>query len=254
MKHTLLLLALAATSACSADGNSVTAPSPQYAGNSKPTNSTPTFYLSNAAAYGLRGDGVAAFVEPASSPYAGTSRYKHGECGGDNVFYTLPGYSGDAIMGTGSSRNCSHLVRIAYELINPDGSTTSEGSITVGTFLNVRQVQKAAHAGNPAIFVPVGATEPRTMAFSDDEFKCGEAGMAAIAFVPVLFDGTVTGADMVQVYRSAGDTWVVSTVPDEIDGVTGQTIHHDKAYCRGNGKLYHMPVSFTIKTSVPLTP
>ena len=37
-----------------------------------------------------------------------------------------------------------------------------------------------------------------------------------------------------------------------IDLATGQTIHHDKAYCKGNGKLYHMPLRVTIRSSVPL--
>ena len=45
-----------------------------------------------------------------------------------------------------------------------------------------------------------------------------------------------------------------TTTPDEIDAVTGHTIHHDKAYCKGNGKLYHIPLHFTIRSSVPLSP
>ena len=82
---------------------------------------------------------------------------------------------------------------------------------------------------------------------------CGTGGHGAIAFVPVLNDGTVTNADLVQVHRDAADSWTVLRRSDEID-VDGHVVHHDKAYCQGNGKLYHMPLHFTIKSSAPLSP
>ncbi len=254
MKSVLLVLLVMSAAACTSDGADLSAPAqPQFAGNPKPTNPTPTFYVTNEAAYGLRGDN--AYVEPGTSAFAGTSRYKHGECGVDNVLYEVA--SGDAIMGTGSDRKCTsspRKVRITYSLINPDGSTTPDGTLTSGTFLNVRVLQKAASAGDPAIFIPVGDTQSRTMAFSDDDLICGPAGIGAIVFRPVLQDGQVVGADSVRVFRSAADTWVVFTPPDDVDALTGQIIHHDKAYCRNNGKLYHMPISFTIRTLAPLTP
>jgi hypothetical protein len=69
----------------------------------------------------------------------------------------------------------------------------------------------------------------------------------------VLNDGTVTNSDYVQVHRDAADHWTVTTLPDEVD-VNGHTIHHDRAYCKGNGKLYHFPLHFTIQSSVPFSP
>jgi len=62
------------------------------------------------------------------------------------------------------------------------------------------------------------------------------------------------GADDVSVHRDAPDTWTVTSQADEVDAVTGNTIHHDKAYCKGNQKMYHMPLHFSIKTSRALTP
>ena len=93
----------------------------------------------------------------------------------------------------------------------------------------------------------------RTFAFDDGGVKCGTGGTAAIVFAPLTSDGTATNADLVQVHRDAADSWTVSTLPDGTD-VDGNVVHHDKAYCRGNGKLYHMPLHFTIKSSAPLSP
>ncbi len=210
---------------------------------------TATFYLSNDANHFLRGDASTSFVEGASSPFAGMSRYKDAECGVDNTLFWPVG-SGDAIMATGSDRKCAgspRKVRITYSLINADGSTLSDGSLTVGTTLNVRQLQQAGVSS-----ILIGETQTRTMAFSDDDLKCGPAGIGAIVFRTVLQDGTIAGADLVQVYRSAADTWIVSTQPDEVDASTGRVTHHDKAYCRNNGKLYHMPFRLAIRTNVPL--
>ena len=67
-------------------------------------------------------------------------------------------------------------------------------------------------------------------------------------------DGTIAGGDHVNVHRDAADTWTISTSPDEVDAVTGRTIHHDKAFCKGNGNLYHLPLHFSIRSSVPLAP
>ena len=230
-------------------GNTVTTSlqpaAPSYARASAPA---ATFFVANDAAYLLRGDG--AYVDLAT----GASRYANGECGVSSVIYALSGGTGDATMNTGSTGRCLRRVRIDFAAIGADGSTTSEGSITTSSFLNVRKLHVAATSSSPAIVIPIGTDAQRTFAFDDGGTKCGTPGTAAIAFDPVLSDGTVTNADYVNVHRDAADTWTVTTQPDEIDPISQQTIHHDRAYCRGNGKLYHMPLKLTIRSSVPLTP
>jgi hypothetical protein len=238
---------LAALASCTAPDSSPTAlhpTTPAFAGG-KVSNPTATFVLANDPAYLLRGDGL-------STDPDGGSRYGNGDCAVSTVIYAIAGGSGDATLTMGHGK-CTRNVRIAYASINADGSTTSEGSLTTDSFLNVRKLEVAASGSTPASAIPVGGEETRTFAFSDGGAKCGTGGTGAIAFDPVLYDGTVTNADFVQVHRDAADSWTVSTLPDGVD-VDGHVVHHDKAYCRGNGKLYHMPLHFTIKSSVPLSP
>ena len=245
---------LAAGLACGGESTSTPtlAPSATPLAARAPSAPTATFYLSNDPAHLLRGDG--ANLEGASSPFAGTSRYKDGECGISAVIRSLPGGSGDATMGTSVGGKCVRRLRLAYAAINADGTTTDQGSLSVQGFMNVRKLHVGATATSAAVYIPVGDDSLRTFAFDDDGARCGTAGAGAIAFVPVLTDGTVTGADRVRVRRTAVDTWTVSTDPDSVDAETGQTIHHDKAYCKGNGALYHVPLHFTIKSSTALTP
>jgi hypothetical protein len=210
---------------------------------------SPTWYLSNDVNLGMRADD--SFLEP-----NGTSRYKPAECGVDARIFTSNGSSGDATLTTAASRDtkCKQYprrIRIAYAVINADGTTTSEGSWTGQSFLNVRKLQTKAN-GTVVSYVPVGTTQTRTMAFSDESNKCGAAGAGAILFSAVNSDGLLTGADSVQVTRVAADTWEVFTAPDEVDAITGQTVHHDRAWCRANGKVYHMPLRATIKSPVSL--
>ena len=111
---------------------------------------------------------------------------------------------------------CTRRVRFAYAAINADGTTTSEGS-------SRRVVPERAQAPGRRVehqsgsYIPVGGDAQRTFAFDDGDTKCGTGGTQAIAFVPVLTDGTVTGADLVNVHRDAADTWTVTTTPDEIE-------------------------------------
>ena len=245
---------LAAAIACGREtiSPSAMAPTAPALAGGRVSQPTATFYLTNDAEYLLRGDGV--YLEGASSPFAGTSRYRDGECGVTSVVFALSGGSGDGTMNTGSTGRCSRRIRLTYARINADGTTTSEGWSTTSSFLNVRKLQVAATPTTASNTIAVGADSLRTFAFDDGGARCGTSGTAAIAFVPMLKDGTVTGADRVNVHRDAADLWTVSTLPDEIDAVTGQTIHHDKAYCAGNGALYHMPLRFTIRSSTPLSP
>ena len=210
-----------------------------------PSKPTSTILFANDTAYRLRGDG--GYLDA-----TGASRYSNGECGVTTVIYSLPGGSGDATM-SNSRGKCTRQVRITYEAINLNGSTAPEGTLTHAAFLNVRKLHTIAADGSPAAVIPVGGSARRTFAFDDGGFKCGLGGTGAIVFAPTLNDNvTVTGADSVNVYRAAPDTWIVTTRPDEI--VNGQTIHHDKAFCKDNGKLYHMPLRFTIISSTPLSP
>ena len=239
---------LAMLAGCTTPDTSPTAlhPTAQAFAGGKVSNPAATFVLANDAAYLLRGDGLS--LDP-----DGGSRYANGDCGVSTVIYALSGGSGDATLTMGTGGRCPRKVRIAYASINADGSTTSEGSLTTASFLNVRKLQVAATTSTPAETIPVGGDDTRTFAFDDGGAKCGTSGTGAIVFAPVLNDGTVTGADFVQVHRDAADSWTVSTAPDETDA-NGQVVHHDRAYCKGIGKLYHMPVHFTIKSSVPLSP
>ena len=151
--------------------------------------------------YNLRGDG--GYLE---TTFAGASRYLPGECGVSSTIYALPGGSGDATMGTGNNGRCTRRVRFAYAAINADGSTTSEGSITTSSFLNVRKLQVAASSTTPGSYIPIGGDAQRTFAFDDGDTKCGTGGTQAIGFAPTLSDGTLTGADLVNVHRDAADT------------------------------------------------
>jgi len=224
--------------ACSESATTALRPSEAPAAAKPPADPTATYFISNDAAYALRGDGL--YLES-----SGASRYLNGECGVSSTFFALPGGSGDATMSTGTNGRCTRRIRLAYAAVNADGTTTDEGSLVTSSFLNVRKL---------ASFIPIGGDGRRTFAFDDGGTKCGTSGTAAIVFSAVLTDGTVTGADSVNVHRDASDTWTITTSPDESDALTGQTIHHDKAYCRGNGKLYHIPLRFSIRSSVPLTP
>jgi hypothetical protein len=221
-----------------------------------PPQPTSTFFLSNSSAHLLRGDGL--YLEGAASAYSGMSRYLDGECGVQSLIYANPGASGDEVMGSAEIiyRKCPSYprgIRLTFALINADGSTTPDGSETVRTFMNVQIVQKAAAYGKPAIYIPVGATELRDMIFNDGSGpKYGKC--AGLRFRPVLQDGTLSGSDQVQVTRTAADTWVVQTQADVTDPVTLRVTHHDKVWCQNNGKLYHMPTYFVVKSAVPLLP
>lgn len=213
-----------------------------------------TFYILQDNTLGMTGDGK--FLEPAGSAYAGHSRYKDAECGTLSQIKIGVGETGDALMSSyyTSGRGCKDAprkVRIAYNRIDvASGNTTSEGVITTVTFMNVRKLQKAATSSEPGTAIPIGAFELRSMAFSDESYKCGAAGTGAILFSPVTSDGFETGANNVKVTRLSADQWLVETLPDEV--VDGTVIHNDAAWCRGNGNLYHMPLRLIIRSSVGL--
>lgn len=236
--------------ACSDSAITALRPSESSSAAKAPADPNANYFISNDAAYLFRGDG--AYLEGATSPFAGASRYLAGECGVGSTFFAYPGESGDATMATGSTGRCIRRIRLMYQSINADGTTTSEGTSVESSFMNVRKLEVAATSTTPAEYIPVGGDGQRTFGF-DDAAKCG-SGTGGMVFADVLRDGTVAGGDLLNVHRDAADTWTVTTTPDEIDAVTGATIHHDKAYCKANGKLYHLPLHFSIRSSVPLSP
>lgn len=260
-KWYLPLSAMMLVAGCSGEATSTLAApeSPNTARSATTTDPTATFYIANGASYNLQGDALVAYLEGGMSTFAGSSRYQDGECGVGSKIFASPSGSGDAILNSASSpaQKCvayPRKVSITYARIGANGVTTPEGTVSVKTFMNVRQIEQAAYNGSPAVFIPVGTGEYRKLNIGDDGGKCGSNGTVSIAFVPVTSTGIVTGADRVFVFRNAADTWTVSTDADVVDPISGVTTHHDKAYCGANGALYHMPVRFTVRTSVALTP
>jgi hypothetical protein len=266
MSKSLLLGFALSLLAVACDGPSPTRPATDASStplfNRPPADPTANIYISNDAANLFQGDGIAAFVEPPASPFAGLSRYANGECGVTSNFFTASGESGDVVLQTdGRDRTCSSAprsTRFTFMLINADGSVTPDGTETLGTAINAHQLERAASSLGPALYIPVGGQALHGMHLADGsgQGKCAEVnGIGGVAFRPILNDNvTYVGADDLQVVRNAADTWTISSLPDETDPVTGQTIHHDKAYCRGNGKLYHMPVYLVIKSSRAVAP
>jgi hypothetical protein len=225
--------------------------------NSKPLPSAaPDYYIANDSDLAIRGDGLTGYLGGATTPYAGMSRYSNGECGVQATLWNSPDDhgSGDGTLATAmnTDRRCNNYprkLRVSHFRINADGSINNEGTSTETSFINVAQIQSAPNNAYGLIYIPVGSSELRGMNVADPDGSCGNFRVR-----PVLRDGRVTGADQVLVTRTAGDTWIVSSLPDEIDPQTGGTIHHDKAWCETTGALYHLPVRFIIHNSVPLTP
>ena len=140
-------------------------------------------------------------------------------------------------------------VRLTYALINGDGSVNVQSSIVVGTFFNLAQLHQTDVDGHMLYYIPVGATASRGMNIQDDNGHC-----TTLRHRTILRDGTFVGGDEMQVTRTAPDTWIASTLPDETDPTTGNTVHHDKAWCAATGEIYHLPMRFIIKTPVPVLP
>jgi hypothetical protein len=231
----------------------------QFAKPAQLSDPTVALYLWNDASLAFKGDGLSAYIEPATSPFAGASRYLDGECGVTARVFALSGGSGDMVYNSAGTQDhkCaaySRKMRLSFALIAADGTLSSEGDETVQSGGNVSEIERAANSGNTGFYIPIGTSALRGFHISDDTGKCSAVNGGGIAFRPVLVTGEFAGADDVTVRRDAADTWTVTSQADEIDPVSGQTIHHDKAYCRSIGKLYHMPVHFSIRTSRALTP
>lgn len=136
------------------------------------SNATAIFYIANDASPPFQGDGVAAYLEPSTSPFAGMSRYADGECGVVGTIFSLPAYSGDGHLTTQGSqdRRCSGFprkVRLVFSLINVDGTTSSDGSETVTGAINLHPLELAASGGNPGSYIEIGTSQQRVMHLSD---------------------------------------------------------------------------------------
>ena len=200
---------------------------PKFARHSGPTDPTSTLYFPlDDASLGVKSDHL--FVSGTSSAYA------QGVCGVDSKIFatTEASNSGDLVMQTDNptyrDHKCSAYPR---KLVIDYGDGTAPRASTV--FVNLRDLERE---NDPADQISIGGSRIRGLHVN--ESRCG-----GLVYQAQLGDGTSTnGADSVIVTRTAADTWVVTTQPAP----------NDKAYCKGDGLLYHIPVNFTIVSSRPL--
>ena len=200
---------------------------PSLARQTGPTDPTSSLYFPlDDASLGVKSDHQ--FVSGTFSVYA------QGVCGVDSKIFatTEASNSGDLVMQTDNptyrDRKCSAYPR---KLVIDYGDGTTPQASTV--FVNLRDLERE---NDPADQIAIGGSRMRGLHVN--ESRCG-----GLVYQAQLGDGTSTnGADSVIVTRTAADTWVVTTQPAP----------NDKAYCKADGQLYHIPVSFTVVSSRPL--
>jgi len=182
------------------------------------------------AALGLQSDHLAAYVQGSNSIYG------DGVCGvHSKIFATVAASnSGDVTMQTDNSRysdrHCKDYPRqMGIVLRNDAGTIVTQLSSVV--FMNVHDVE------NTTDQIPVGSTVARNLTLSEDP-HCN--GLRWTLFMRDQV--TPSGADQVNVTRTSANTWLVQTQP----------YPNDKAFCLGDGQLYHVPVSFTVVSDRPL--
>ena len=156
------------------------------------------------------------------------SVYENDICGVDSKIFatTEASNSGDLVMQTDNptyrDHKCSAYPR---KLVIDYGDGTTPQRSTV--FMNLRDLQRDNDSADQ---IPLGTSRLRGLHVN--ESRCGG----------LVYDGTPTdGADSVIVTRTATNTWLVTTQPAP----------NDQAYCKGDGRLYHIPLRFTV---VRLTP
>lgn len=232
LRRLLLLGVVASTAAVVGCGNDVatlsplTPQSPTFAKPAGPTDPTSTFLFPlDDGALGLKSDHL--YVSGTSSVYA------NGVCGVDSKIFatTQLSNSGDAIMQTDNPKytdnKCASYPRKVV-IDYGDGTT----AVATTTFMNVGDIERENVTADQ---IPIGGF--RLRALHVNESRCG-----GLVYQDHISDGTLTGADSVIVTRTAADTWVVTT----------QLAPNDKAYCKADGQLYHIPVNFTVVSSRPL--
>lgn len=124
--------------------------------------------------------------------------------------------SGDAILHTNNpkfkSRGCSRVVRFSL----------GGASYELDAFINVSRLHE------PSGGIPVGGTVQRRMALDPSGGPCSR----------LLFDGGTNGSAMVEVQRTAANTWIVRTAPGAAT-----------AYCEGPNVPLELPFQLTIVAS-----
>lgn len=217
---------------CSANSDSAGFPAaPQAASLAKspaPTDPTATFWFPLAdASLGLQSDHLAPYIHGDSSAYADAV------CGVDaKIFATAAASnSGDATIQTDNpkyaDRRCADYPRKLHIVLRDDaGNVATQLSSTV--FMNVHDVE------NTTDIIAIGDSVFHGFTLGEDPHCNG------LRWTLVMPDQvTPSGANQVIVKRTSLNTWVVST----------QAYPNDKAYCLGDGQLYHVPVRFTIVAS-----
>ena len=217
---------------CTIDDNEGTLAAPHGAAFGKappgPADPTTTFWFPLAdAGLGLQSDHL--FTSGDSSAYAS------GVCGVTSKMFVYPtSNSGDATMQTDNptakDHTCSAYPRKLHVILRDDG-----GNIVTQTwstmFMNVHDVE------NTTDIIPIGTAVARGFALSEDPHCNGLRWQQMVPGLP-----TPSGADEVIVTRTSADTWVVQTQP----------YPNDKAFCMGDGQLYHVPVHLTVVTDQAL--
>ena len=190
-----------------------------------PTDPTATFWFPLAdAELGLQSDHL--FTSGDSSAYAS------GVCGVSSKMFatTAASNSGDATMQTDNptnkAHNCSAYPRKLHLILRDDGGNVVTQATTT-MFMNVHDLE------NTTDIIPIGGPPVlRGFALSEDPHCNG------LRWTLVKPDQTPSGADQVLVTRTSANTWAVQTQPAP----------NDKAYCVGDGQLYHVPVHLTVVT------
>lgn len=232
MLRPIILFGIAVTAAasagCAGDRANPELLAPRRASFGKtqsPTDPTASWYFPLAdGSLGVKSDRQFPDASGTSSVYA------NGVCGVDATIFatTAASNSGDAVMQTDNPTYKDHRCTLyPRKLIIDYGDGTAPQATTV--FINVHDIERENIGADQ---IPIGGSRLRGLNIGDT--RCG-------GLVYHTDPGT-TGSDSVVVTRTAADTWQVTTQPAP----------NDKAYCKADGQLYHIPVSFTIVSSRPL--
>lgn len=160
------------------------------------------------------------------------SVYAYGVCGVTAKIFatTAASNSGDATMQTDNPAYKDHrCASYPRKLLIDYGDGTTPQWSTV--FVNLNDLQRD---NDTADQIPIGTSRLRSLHIWEN--RC-----TTLTWAAKQKDGTITDADSVIVSRMSDDTWVVSTQPAP----------NDKAYCKADGLLYHIPVRLTIVRLAP---
>jgi hypothetical protein len=156
------------------------------------------------------------------------SVYAHGVCGVQGRLFATEAASnsGDATLQTNNpstkDRKCAVWPRKLTVVFGPGDQQTST------VFINLRHIQ------NTTFSIPIGTTDRHPLHLNED--RCD-----GLSWVTQLADGTMRGADSVNVTRVDASTWLVESQP----------YPNNRAYCVNTGQLHHLNVRFTVVSSSP---